>query len=109
MIHLQNITNQLLDAFTDLKRITKSQIPTENAPIRIDVLIRQPSIANETKPRLKRGRPIGSKDKNPRKKKGANNQDGQVEEADVLGETQDMINQKTQKRFRYLKIMKRSR
>ena len=92
---MQNIANQLPDAFTDLKRITKSHIPAENAPIRIDVPEGQPKIANETKPRLKRGRPIGSKDKNPRKKKGANNQDGQVEEADVLGETQDITNQKT--------------
>ena len=35
------------------------------------------------------------KKKNPRKKKGTNIQDGQAEEVDVLGETQDITNQKT--------------
>ncbi|KAK8341105.1 hypothetical protein V6Z11_A08G147800 [Gossypium hirsutum] len=40
IIHLQNIANQLPDSFTDLKRITKSHIPAENAPIRIDIPIR---------------------------------------------------------------------
>ncbi|KAF3663497.1 hypothetical protein FXO37_11957 [Capsicum annuum] len=67
IIHLQNIANQLPDAFTDLSRITKSQIPAANAPIRVDVPIGQLSNANESKPHLKRGRPIGSKDKNPKK------------------------------------------
>ena len=41
----------MLDAFTDLKRITKSHIPAENVPIRIDVP-KGPStsvIANESK------------------------------------------------------------
>ena len=57
------------DTFTDLKRITKSHIPTENVPIRIDVP-KGPStsvIANASKARLKCGRPLGSKDQNPRK------------------------------------------
>ena len=57
------------DAFTDLKRITKSHIPAENVPIRIDVP-KGPStsvIANESKTHLKRGRPLRSKDQNPRK------------------------------------------
>ncbi|KAF3648202.1 hypothetical protein FXO37_19575 [Capsicum annuum] len=65
------ITNQMPDAFTDLKRITKSHIPAENVPIQIDVS-KGPStsvIANESKARLKRGRPLGSKDRNLRKKK----------------------------------------
>ena len=51
IIHLQEIANQIPDAFTDLKRITKSHIPTENVPIRIDVP-KGPStsvIANESK------------------------------------------------------------
>ncbi|PHT82023.1 hypothetical protein T459_15038 [Capsicum annuum] len=73
IIHLQNIANQLPDAFTDLSRITKSQIPAANAPIRVDVPIGQLSNANESKPHLKRGRPIGSKDKNPKKRR-ANDQ-----------------------------------
>ena len=37
IIHLQNVANQLPDAFTNLKRVTKSHIPAENAPIKIDV------------------------------------------------------------------------
>ena len=36
-------------------------------------------MANESKIRLKRGTPVGSKDKNPRKKKGATNHHGQKE------------------------------
>ena len=58
------------DAFTDLKRITKSHIPAENVSIRIDVPA-GPSIsmrASEPKARLNRSRPMGSKDRNPRKK-----------------------------------------
>ena len=35
--HLQNIRNQMPDAFIDQKRLTKSHVPAENAPIRIDV------------------------------------------------------------------------
>nr|GEY37544.1 retrovirus-related Pol polyprotein from transposon TNT 1-94 [Tanacetum cinerariifolium] len=63
-----------------LKRVTKSHIPAAaDAPVKIDVPKEHSEIANESKARLKRGRPIGSKDKNPRKKKGACNQDGQVE------------------------------
>ena len=53
------------------ERITKSHIPAENVPIRIDVP-KGPStsvIANESKTHLKRGRPLGSKDQNPRKRK----------------------------------------
>ena len=51
IIHLQKIANQMPDAFIDLKRITKSHIPAENVPIRIDVP-KGPStsvIANESK------------------------------------------------------------
>ena len=67
IIHLQNIANQMPDAFTDSKRITKSHIPAVNVPIRIDVP-KGPStsvIASESQIRLKRGRPLRSKDKNP--------------------------------------------
>ena len=59
------------DAFTDLKRITKSHIPAENVPIRIDVP-KGPStsvIANESKASLKHGRPLSYKDQNPQKRK----------------------------------------
>ena len=71
IIHLQKIANKMPDTFADLKRITKSHIPAENVPIQIDVP-KGPStsvIANEAKTHLKRGRPLGSKDQNPRKRK----------------------------------------
>ena len=75
IVHLQAITNQLPDAFTDTKRVTKSYIPAANAPARIEI----PEIklkgkdTHESKTRQKRGRPIGSNDKNPRKRKGVDN------------------------------------
>ncbi|PIN26676.1 hypothetical protein CDL12_00569 [Handroanthus impetiginosus] len=75
IIHLQNIANQLLSAFTNLLKVMKSHIPAANAPIQIEVLVGQSVNANETKPRLKCGRPIDSKNKNPRKRKGGNDQD----------------------------------
>ncbi|XP_075092484.1 uncharacterized protein LOC142172710 [Nicotiana tabacum] len=74
IIYMQNVANQLPDAFTNLPRVTKSHIPAVNAPIRVDVPTGQYDDENESRPRLKRGRPIGSKDKNPRKIKGANDQ-----------------------------------
>ena len=45
---------------------------------------------NESRPHLKRGRPIGSKDKNPRKSKGINDQD----ETQVI--THDEISEEVQ-------------
>ncbi|PIN24853.1 hypothetical protein CDL12_02434 [Handroanthus impetiginosus] len=65
IIHLQNIANQLPGAFTDLPRVIKSHIPAVNAPIRIDILVRQSNSANESKPCQKHGRPVNSKEKNP--------------------------------------------
>ena len=73
---MQNIANQLPDAFTNPERVTKSHMPAANAPIQIDVLEGQLINANESKPCLKCGRALGSKDKNPRKRKGAIDQDG---------------------------------
>ena len=67
------------DAFTDKKRVTKSHIPAANAPIRIVVPEGQLITANEIKGQLKRGRPVGSKDTNPRKRKGAKDTNDQVE------------------------------
>ncbi|RVW81532.1 Retrovirus-related Pol polyprotein from transposon TNT 1-94 [Vitis vinifera] len=67
IIHLQNLANQLLDAFIDTKKVTKSHIPTANTPARIDVPVRQ--LTNESKIRLKRGRPVGSNDVTPRKRR----------------------------------------
>ena len=63
IIHLQRIANELPDAFTDTKRVTKSHVPALNATARIDVIPAEVTIQR------KRGRPIGSKDKNPRQKK----------------------------------------
>ncbi|RVW93168.1 Retrovirus-related Pol polyprotein from transposon TNT 1-94 [Vitis vinifera] len=67
IIHLQNLANQLPDAFIDTKKVTKSHIPAANTPARIDVPIGQ--LTNESKIRLKRGRPVGSKDVTPRKRR----------------------------------------
>ncbi len=73
---MQGIVNQLPDVFIDSKKIVKSHIPAANIPARIEVpdgkLIN--IITNESKARLKRGRPVGAKDKIPRKKKTQKNQ-----------------------------------
>ena len=65
IIHLYNLANQLPDAFVDAKKATKSHILATNAPARINVPEEQ--LANESKIRLKHGRPIGSKDVTPQK------------------------------------------
>ena len=64
---MQNLANQLPDAFVDTKKVTKSHIPAVNAPARID--IPEGQLANESQIRLKRGRPVGSKDSAPRKRR----------------------------------------
>ena len=55
----------------DSTKVIKSHIPTANIPARIEIPTGklQSSMTNEPKPRLKRGRPIGSKDTIPRKRK----------------------------------------
>ncbi|KAI3791818.1 hypothetical protein L2E82_05681 [Cichorium intybus] len=75
IIHLQEVANQLPDAFTDTKRVTKSYIPAVNAPARIELPDRQSDekVTQESKARLKRGRPFDSKDANPRKRRGMEN------------------------------------
>ena len=62
---MQRLANQLPDAFTDSKKVTKSHVPATNALIKIDVPIRH---TNEIMTHMKRGRLIGFKDKNPQKK-----------------------------------------
>ena len=54
----------------DIKKVTKSHVLVVNVPAHIDVPEGQLEnvIENESKTRLKRGRPIGSKDLIPRKK-----------------------------------------
>ena len=72
IIHLQAIANQLPDAFTDATRVTKSYIPAINVPARVIVPEKQSKqmIAKESSiTRQKRGRPFGSKDIVPRKRK----------------------------------------
>ena len=75
IVHLQAIANQLPDAFTDTKRVTKSYIPAANALASIEIPEIKPEgkDTHESKTRQKLGRPIGSKDKNPRKRKGVDN------------------------------------
>ena len=63
IIHFQNLANQLPNSFNDTEKVTKSHIPTTNALARIDVPEGQ--LANESKIRMKHGRPIGSKDITP--------------------------------------------
>jgi hypothetical protein len=79
---LQSIANQLPDAFTDNKKIVKSYIPAANTPVKIEVPVGQSinTAANESKARLKRGRPIGVKDKIPRKRKAQGNEISTPEE-----------------------------
>ncbi|GJX64490.1 putative RNA-directed DNA polymerase [Tanacetum coccineum] len=74
-MHMQEIANQLPDAFTDIKRVTKSYIPAVNAPARVEIpnIKSDDKVTQESKARLKRGRPVGFKDKNPRKRKATEN------------------------------------
>nr|XP_009757497.1 PREDICTED: uncharacterized protein LOC104210323 [Nicotiana sylvestris] len=73
-IEFSAFLERIQDAFTNLPRVTKSHIPVINAPIRVDVPTGQCHNADKSRSCLKHGRPIGSKDKNHRKKKGANDQ-----------------------------------
>ena len=62
---MQGIANQLLYVFTNSKRLAA------NTPARIEVPERKliNVEANESKACLKRGRLVGAKDRNPRKRK----------------------------------------
>ena len=80
IIHLQNLSNQLPNAFVDVKKVTKSHIPVVNALARIEIPEGQK--ANESKTRLKHGRPIGSKDVAPGKRRTKAKQNAPVEEHD---------------------------
>lgn len=62
----------------------KSHILAINALIKIDVPEGQTLVASESKARLKRGRPVDSRDKNPRKIKREKINDGQIDEAMTL-------------------------
>ena len=67
IIHLQNLANQLSDAFINTKKVTKSYISVVNGPTRIDVPERK--LANKSKISLKHGRPSGLKDITPWKRR----------------------------------------
>ncbi|KAM2817807.1 hypothetical protein COP1_041878 [Malus domestica] len=86
ILDLQSIAQSMPDAFTNLARVTRSHIPAANTPAKIDVPnVRRTTLleardANSGNPRTlaasqssaptqKRGRPLGSKDSHPRKRK----------------------------------------
>ena len=83
IIHLQAIANRLPDAFNDATKVTKSHIPAVNAPSRIAIPEGQAKM-DENPPQLKRGRPIGSKDTVPRKRRGKNQESTPKEPGAVL-------------------------
>jgi hypothetical protein len=94
IIHLQGIANQLPDVFTDSKKIVKSHIPAANNLARIEVPEGQliNIAANESKTRLKHGRPVGAKDKIPRKRKIQEKQVAAPEEAMPMKQATNIIN-----------------
>ncbi|KAL0546737.1 hypothetical protein IC582_016650 [Cucumis melo] len=71
------------DAFTDTKKVTKSYIPAANAPSRIEIPTQQVDTINESVLRQKRGRPMGSKDKNPRKRKVINSRNDLINNRNI--------------------------
>ena len=83
IIYLQDIANRLPNAFNDATKVMKSHILAVNAPARIAVPEGQAKM-DENPPKLKRGRPIGSKDTVPRKRKGKNQESTLEEPSAVL-------------------------
>ncbi|KAL0298108.1 UNVERIFIED_CONTAM: hypothetical protein Sangu_3160800 [Sesamum angustifolium] len=73
IMHLQSIANRLPDAFIYTKKVTKSHIPSENVPTRLGLEVPEATFtqskASESQIYRKRGRPLGSKDANPQKRK----------------------------------------
>ena len=88
IIHLQNLANQLPDAFVDTKKVTKSHIPAANVPPRVDITEGQKAF--ESKTRSKRGRPIGSKDITPRKRR-TNGKQNDHEESNIENQIPEEI------------------
>ena len=92
--HLQKISSQLLDAFIDTAKVTKSYIPDANTQTRINIPIGKTVImaANESSmTRLKRGRPLGSKYLFPQKRKIKGQQNPSLEENSTLEEATPTI------------------
>ena len=88
IIHLQNLVNQLPDAFVDTKKVTKSHILAANVPARVDITEGQK--AYESKTCSKRGRSIGSKDITPRKR-GTNGKQNDHEESNIENQIPEEI------------------
>ena len=80
------------NAFSNAAKITKSHIPAANAPTRIEIP-EGPKAANESKARQKRGRPIGSKDLAPRKRK--SNEKSSIDKPfeEVINDLKDNLNE----------------
>ncbi|CAM8919718.1 unnamed protein product [Rhodiola kirilowii] len=95
ILHLQEIANRLPDAFTDTKRVTKSHIQAVNAPVQIEIPREKSEnkVNHEITTRPKRGRPPGSKNKNPRKIIATDRRNDSVIEEQIPVELQDHENQ----------------
>ncbi|KAL4026480.1 hypothetical protein IC575_014911 [Cucumis melo] len=83
IIHLQCVADQIPDAFTDTKKVTKSYIPAANVPSRIEIPTQQVDTINESTLRQKRGRPMGSKDKNSQKRKVTNSRNDLIDNRNI--------------------------
>jgi hypothetical protein len=66
ILHLNEMLEKLPDGFNNVANLTKSHIEAANIPARIQ---KSAISTTATQPRAKRGRPLGSKDTNPRQKK----------------------------------------
>ena len=88
IIHLQNLANQLPDAFVDTKKLTKSHIPAANVSARVNITEKQKAYKSKT--RSKRGRPIGSKDITPRKRR-TNGKQNDHEESNIENQIPEEI------------------
>ncbi|KAJ9539390.1 hypothetical protein OSB04_032123 [Centaurea solstitialis] len=82
ILNLQNVADSIPDAFTDIAKVTRSHIPAANVPARLEVpkqghntvgksvaTTHSGSVVEAVAPKRKRGRPLGSVDTRPRKKK----------------------------------------
>jgi hypothetical protein len=67
IIHLRSLANELPDAFTNHKRVTRSHIPAVNASERVQVPQKATNSVVAPNPR-KRGRPSGAQDKVPQRR-----------------------------------------
>ena len=91
IIHMQNLANQLPNAFVDTKKVTKSHIPATNVPARVDITEGQK--AYESKTRSKRGRPIGSKNITLQKRR-TNGKQNDHEESNIENQIPEEIQNK---------------